>query len=322
MTNKVLKELIIIRDDDDYAKSFLYFGESPPNKDLAFASYYLQNESIKDIKQSINSLRTRYAENTLQDKVIKLACSKDICLYEGNGYYIVRHYSLLNWQKIMLGHVIRSSINVTEQNDNSYIIKAFYDMIDYFTDIENDQVKYKEFLEHTKEEIAKYRKYSLRRQPFFNIKKVLASLKSKRIKAWIHKDLIIASFSNVKLGNEEEGYLIYNKIYVVLKGYSIDGFLFRFKEFDYSSYWGLSVIVHPNLWLPMAFSNDIVRPISNDLFADNLKKIVKEYDSLSFKKISDIIEDFQERRKLWAGNRFLIKDREHLSKVIFSEGTK
>lgn len=151
----------------------------------------------------------------------------------------------------------------------------------------------------------------------FNKKNVLEEFRKKRIKVNDTNGLLLCEFNRVKLGSEYEGYLIYNRIVVVLHRYRIVGFMFRFLEFDYSSYWELDRPFHPNLKVTKGKTPSVY---NLHQFVIDLKDTVRKYDSQNcLRTIPEIISDFQDVRRLWATSRFLIKDRTTLSKTIFTE---
>ena len=140
-------------------------------------------------------------------------------------------------------------------------------------------------------------------------------LKKRSIKAYAHKEYVICEFNRVKLGNETEGYIIYNKIIVILKRLAIHGYMIRFHEFDYSSYWNTDVLLHPHLQL-----KSYGKVFELGKFARELKKMVRKYDQENnLISVSKIIDTFQAKRMTYGSMKFFVRDRTELSKKLFNK---
>lgn len=162
---------------------------------------------------------------------------------------------------------------------------------------------------------------------FFNVKECVRLARRHKFKAWHHTDKAFLELRNVNLGDKQSGYMIYNKIIVVLKDWKIDGFLLRFNNFDYSSYWNIEAIVHPRLLTPfchMDFGMTIAsRQSDMDGFLLALKDSITEHRPARYiKSLPEITQGFMRYRSLWATHRFLTNDRTELSKEIFSKKNK
>jgi hypothetical protein len=289
---------------------------------IAIASHYLQFEPIKSIKESLAYAGKPFqTDDKLEFRSGRLVAKhKEIYLFAfEDSLFLKTGRNLTQWQEIMLIHVIKASTS-------GAMVNNFYSIISYLDEVSRDITKFKLVNASAKRSYEDYLKASITTMtPFFNAQRMLDSFKKKRIKSWEHQGKIICEFNSVKLGSKQEGFLIYNKIYIVLVGYRIDGFLFKFAEFDFSSYWNIPIILHPKLWMPITFISSNANFIDTDQYAMSLKKLVRSYskeDPRCYKSIPEIIEDFQSRRKLWATNRFLVKDRTSLSKLIFTEGNR
>lgn len=170
--------------------------------------------------------------------------------------------------------------------------------------------------------------YSAGVPQFFNVKECLNIARRKyKFKGWIHEDKVFLELRDVHLGDNSSGIMIYNRIIIVLKDWKIDGYLLRFNNFDYSSYWNMEAIVHPRLLAPycyMDFGMTIASKQSNmDAFLETLKTSITEYiPTRSLKSLPEITNDFMRYRSLWATHRFLTNDRTELSKEIFGKKIK
>jgi hypothetical protein len=155
---------------------------------------------------------------------------------------------------------------------------------------------------------------------FFNVEKFLKVCKNKAIKALSHNDKVVVEFSDVKLGSDKEGFILYDKIIIFVKDWKIDGFSLRFKEFDYSSYWEVQLNLHPKIAVPICF-NDFLSFVPKDyeIFAESIKDAATVYTGTGLATIDQIILKFNDLRKIWNQNKLSGLDRVTLSKQIFNE---
>lgn len=156
---------------------------------------------------------------------------------------------------------------------------------------------------------------------FFDPEEFRKALKKYRIKSSIFEDKIVLEFNNIKIGNDEEGYIIYTKILLFLKDWKIDGFMFKFKNFDYSSYWNLDIILHPYLEVPLGFNEVLTWLPANEynIYVQSLVEMVTQYMPTSGRDatLKNTITRFNKYRKLWNTLRYDYKTRLELSQAIF-----
>ena len=227
---------------------------------------------------------------------------------------IIIFIDLLDWEALNLLYTLD---NVSNKLEIIKEVKAFN---------EDRRLTMLVYKQETEELLAKMYKAKIEWQPtipFFNIQKAVREFRKVGFKIKIRENKILLTLTNVKIGNDYEGYLIYNNIHLFIKDFTIDGFLLRFDNFDFSSYWNIPFILHPFLSVPHGFNNKLAWiPKQNyTLFAQSLYELctnysVNESNQIGFLSIAEIISHFQDLRILWNGNKFKITDRLKLSKAI------
>jgi hypothetical protein len=129
-------------------------------------------------------------------------------------------------------------------------------------------------------------------------------LRKKKIKSAIKDDKIVINLSDIKIGNNAEGFIIYNNIYLYISQWNIlDGYSLHFNTFSFSSFWDIDdVVLHPNLFTPYYIDMPVIET-SYETYADNLVSISKglDYSSTSPISITTIIRNFNRYRRIWNG---------------------
>lgn len=294
----------------------------PSEGDYAIVSNYLRRETVKSIKEIVSSCyivksinepikNTNFIGRTLQQNMI--ISYPDDNVSETPNIYLEFPDTIESWAILLFVYISSSNRKPSElPKDILYYTQIYHD---WKMDRERMVAASNNYKLSLRSYIKRIEPPQNDEYPYINNNILNKELNKRKIKSFIHNDLVICEFTNVKVGNEQEGYLIYNKIIVIIKNFVIEGFMFRFEGFDYSSYWNIPISLHPNL--AIGLPSEFMFP---DVYAKSLKDLVTVYKpNQSIISISDIIADFQNRRKLWATNRFLIKDRTQLSKFIFSE---
>lgn len=156
---------------------------------------------------------------------------------------------------------------------------------------------------------------------YFNARKLVRIAKVLKIDASQTQDKVLFKYKDVKYATEE-GSMFFNEIFVFIKDFKIDGFMFRFDDFDFSSYWNIPVILHPFLAVPFGFNSnlDFLPPQNYGAFAEAVDKMVRaDIEGTGFKDMRELIQDFQDLRRIWAGNKMRAKERIELSKLILEK---
>ncbi len=156
---------------------------------------------------------------------------------------------------------------------------------------------------------------------FFDSEEMIKSFKKLRVKVSLFEGRVVAEFNNIKLGNDEEGYLMYRKIFLFIKDWKINGYVYNFKNFDYSSYWDLDIRLHPYIVTPYGFNEVMTWMPKHDynMYAKALVEMTTLYmaDSGTNGGLHNIIKSFNQYRKLWNGLRYNYNNRTELSQAIF-----
>lgn len=126
--------------------------------------------------------------------------------------------------------------------------------------------------------------HQLKWNSFWNIDGIVYQLKLMKIDYKIIDDNIILYFNNVKYNKDVK----YKKIAIILKDWSIQGFVLWFNNFMYSSSLNLNVELHPNLmerYLPYGRNDYIEFCFSIENFINAIVDICTKFDNSNNKKI-------------------------------------
>lgn len=281
-------------------------------QDLATSALMLREDGLKLIK-FLNYHCVEISGATLQElqansKIIEARFS-----YVNLGDILIYITSdVIDWEVINILWVLRSSLNKE---------KGLKQILSENEDVKLSLFRYKQTLDDYQGELSRFAPF--KESGYFNSLKFLSSCKALNIKAKTISDKIAMEFEDVKLGNDKEGYIYYNKIIVFLNSEGlIDGFNLIFNDFGYSSYWGLPVVMHPYLTVGYCFNQSLSFLNRNDAsYAGALQDTIISYAPNSgIKTVNQILVDFQTLRHLWYGLKDNIDSKE-LSKVIFKELT-
>lgn len=276
-------------------------------KDLAISSICLR-ERVTELEFFVKRLvQLSDAEYNILMTSETIRITKDYVLFK-DGTLLVFTDSL-DWKTL---NILYGLYNSSDKEETLKEIKSF-------NEVKNlDLITYSHTLEKFQLEALSFRKSFVNELEFFNTNKFLRELKNRDIKAELYNNKVKILFENVKLGNEHEGYMSYNSIILFIKSFSIEGYMLRFDNFDYSSYWKIPVILHPYLSTPFGFNNclEYLPPNDYKTFVDALITLVKNYHNTGYKTLTQIIEDFQDLRILWNDLKSRSEDRIELSKMI------
>jgi hypothetical protein len=157
---------------------------------------------------------------------------------------------------------------------------------------------------------------------YFNHNRFMAECKKQKILMSVVKGTVCMEFKIIKLGNESEGFIIYDKIFIFVRDWHIDGFLLRFSDFDFSSYWNIPYILHPYLSVPYGYNHHLqfLPENSYEVYVRAIAdEVTKYFPETGFKQVRAIVTDFQELRKYYNGLKYKTENRSELSKLIFNE---
>lgn len=213
---------------------------------------------------------------------------------------------VINWSTLITAYALSHSTTIDES-----LIQEIKDSLEF------TKLNLQTFLlqKDKYESDLKEHKYNLFRPlEFFDAEKLVLEFEDKADSVKIVSNKVVVSYKNIKIGNDVDGYLTYNDIIVFISKFRIDGFLLRFDNFDYSSYWNFPIILHPVLSVPYGRNNilEFIPANNYSIFAEVITETVKDNSN----SMAVIIEDFQMLRKLWNQNKVSITDRLELSKAI------
>lgn len=282
-------------------------------KDYAVASYRLRVN-----QKSLKNLDIRILDNETYQDIINFYPPDNIggkYYLRKNKYYLIFFVNAIDKYKILMkAYVMDKTLTPKEESDK---LDAYFYEIQQNLSLYN--TKFQQLVAAQKE-----LKKENGRFYFFNADNFMNKVRTKGYKASIYKDLASIEFNNIKVGNENEGYLLYNKIIIFIKNFKIDGYLLRFEHFDFSSYWNMDeVSFHPNIQLPYGYNEQLsyLPEDDMDMYVESLISLVKDYKRNNG-RMKSIIEDFNLCRKLWSSLKYDIEDRRKLSKAILKEEQK
>lgn len=281
-----------------------------PMRDLAIASINLK-ETITNLEFFARRLVVlSEAEYSILMTTQTTHISKDYITFK-DGTLLVFVESF-DWRTLT---ILYGLFNSSDKNETLKEIKSFNELKHL------DLVTYSHLLEKFQLEVLQFRKGFVNELEFFNANKLIEELRKRNVHAELYNNKVKVLFENVKVGNEHEGYMTYNNIILFIKSFAIDGFLLRFDNFDYNSYWKIPVVLHPYLNTPLGYNNCLEYLSPNDYsgFANFLINNIKEYHGTGYKTMTRIIEDFQDLRILWNDMKARSEDRIELSKMIIKQ---
>lgn len=284
------------------------------SKDLAISSICL-NESVITLKSFIKKcVYIDLLELTRMMKKPTSSVKKEYMIWNDGSIVLLTHSpsALPNWETLNMLYSLYSVTEVSYKffqkivafNESRSMSMALYrkEKEDYHIKITNH------ILNFYSEQIH-----------YFNAKKLVRLAEAVGVNASISDDKVLFRYKDVEL-QSLAGTLFYNEIFVFIKDFQIDGFMLRFKDFDFSSYWNIPVILHPFLSVPYGFNNhlDFIPPQNYAMLIEAITEMVKVKmgEAIGFKEPKLLIQDFQDLRRIWAGNKMLAKERIELSKTI------
>lgn len=290
-------------------------------RDLAFASYYL-SERVTALKNFLD-LNCRIISNEALQEELSTAPQRtlsNLILWK-EQFIVFDMFEEVTWETIILLYSLFTSL--TKE-------KTFSDVIAYIEQKKIDNAIVTDALTNLRMKVREEARKRIELVPYFNYKEFIKEANKikgdfkVRAKQWGSK--VAMEIDDVKLGNDKEGYIIYNKIVIFLNRWELDGYMLRFTEFDFSSYWNFPhVILHPFLEVPLCRNSCLMwhNPQHYKEFAEMIYESATEYGEHQGNRfVEDIVQDFQVLRKLWNSNRYEISNRIELSKAIFSEKEK
>lgn len=287
-------------------------------RDLAFASYYL-SERVQTLKNFLDLNCRIISEGTLQEELTTapLRTSPNLILWE-EQFVLFDMFEKVTWETVIFLYALATSL--TKE-------KTFAEVIAYVEQRKVTDAIVADAIYNLREKVRNEARKKIELVPYFNYKEFIKETNKIKgdfkVKARRWGSKVAMEIDNVKLGNEKEGYIIYNKIIIFLNDWQLDGYMLRFTEFDFSSYWNFPhVILHPFLEVPLC-RNDVLmwhNPQHYKEFAELIYSIATEYDEYQGNEsVQNIVQNFQILRKIWNGNRYEAENRLELSKMIFSE---
>lgn len=276
-------------------------------KDYAFSSKFL-SISVVEIKRRLNHIYP-IDEKDVQTLVtvppFPLIANKNIVTWLDGSFIIFTPNSNIDFPILNLIIALQGSNNKE---------KIFKEISALNSKISQDMMYLNSYVLQYADNIRKVaEKY--RDVPYFDYLMFIQALKRKRVKYSTYGKGIYLIFNNIKVGSDQSGYILYNKIHLFMDEWSIFGFNFEFTNFDYSSMWGIEdIVLHPHLTTIYNFIGD-----DYNLFVDNIIYNVKEYRfDTAILKMSYIVDNFNKYRKLWNSLKNSISDRNELSKTMFT----
>ena len=257
----------------------------------------LEVKHIKDRLKNVYVVDEETISNLTATPPFPYYIKNDIILWE--DMFITRVNGFLNWE----------CLNILIGLSGSIIQLRYYkDILDMNMQIQQDMM----YLSVQLSEIsAKINAFTRKKSKFNYIDILLARqiLKKKKVRSSIHRNgRLVIDLPNVKIGNDREGYIIYNNIYIYISKWgTIDGYILQFNNFSYSSFWKMQdIILHPFLFEPYYMKMPYLET-SQEAYIDNLVSLAKgePYNDLELHPvpIDNIIKDFNIYRRIWNGIR-------------------
>jgi len=158
---------------------------------------------------------------------------------------------------------------------------------------------------------------------YFNANKLIRLAKAMGIDASLVDDKVLLKYKNIEY-TSAIGSIFYNEIFIFIKNFQINGFMLRFKDFDFSSYWNIPVVLHPYLLVPYGFNNHLsfLPPQDYKAFIYGVNDMIKGGSEAGLTTLQLIIQDFQDLRRIWGSNKMRAKERVELSKLILEKKVK
>jgi hypothetical protein len=262
--------------------------------------------SLKEIDAERCRMR-RITKGDVSTKTVKKIEAK-VIVYTDNTFF--SSADRLDFKTFCILYLLK---NTLYSNINIYIEK----MNNVLTNVQYMQTLKNKFL-------SDIREVSLNNKllDYLNVVRLGKEFTRLKIKNSIFNNKLLVEFSGVTLEGEPNMTPVvvhYNRVIVFIVDWEIEGFMLRFDHFDYNSYWGLDLMLHPKLMLPHGW-NGLLQWTKGDypLYADTLREIICEYNPKLRTLENEVQPLYIRLRQLWAGLKYTYKNRVDLSKEIFS----
>lgn len=276
--------------------------------------------SSLSLNETIATLRTfsRKCIEINQDEVNRLLkkptviIKKQYIVWEDSNILLFPNGYSNKWEALNILYVLSSVLDQSEEVFSS-IISANEEKALGLALYKND---FKDFSKRVDIHIKSFYKQI----QYFDVRKMLRCAKALDIHAVLNEKKVVLKYRNVDYKGSK-GSIFYNEIFIFVNSFTIDGFILRFKDFDYSSYWNLPVSLHPFLSLP-GFCDaylSFYAPKNYEEFIRMINYLVHgkvNSDRFLPIKVSEIISNFNDLRRMWASNKMTVKERLELSKII------
>jgi len=181
---------------------------------------------------------------------------------------------------------------------NSNKIEAYNSMIDKNIKVKQDIMYLSVQLQEISARINEFNKSQV--YEYFDQTLFRQILRKKKIRNTISNGKIVINLSNIKIGNDSDGYIVYNKVKLYISKWNVlDGYSLHFNNFSYSSFWNIKdVVLHPTLYTPYYLGLPII-DISYELYIDNMLNIAMGKSKDSIISIPNIIRNYNRYRRIW-----------------------
>jgi len=284
------------------------------SRDLAISSICL-NESVLTLKAFIKKcliIDEAEMNRLLGRPTTKLV--KSYIVWEDGSILLLLNGN--NWEVLNILYSLHSVPKVTHQ---------LYQRVIAFNESRRmEMALYKKTLDDYKIKLTNHiLNFYSEQVHYFNAKKLVRLAKVMGINASLNEDKVLFRYKDIEYASAE-GSIFYNEIFVFIKDFQIDGFMLRFQDFDFSTYWNIPVVLHPFLAIPYGFNNnlDFLPPQNYQMFAEAINEAVTgkvEGGKTGFKDVRLLIQDFQDLRRIWASNKMRAQERIELSKLILKK---
>jgi hypothetical protein len=273
-------------------------------RDYAISAYALQ-ENIQVLKRFVKDYGFIPLDEEAFTQLMSSGEAKEV-----NKYYIVLRNKIiffveeLNWKSL---NIIFSVFNALNRK------KALESALEYNLNISSTLAVLKAKHEEVIREVDKAREELNKAIKFFNLNKFLQICSNESIETKVTANNIILKFKDIQF-DCAEGSIFYNQILVEIKDLKIEGYVLKFNDFTYSTYWNLPFKLHPFLDVPYGRNNFLAFMPHNDYatFIRELKSCVIAPNGEG----RDIIQTYLDLQKLWGIYKDEYTDEMELSKKI------